>query len=401
MSQQMKYNKKINKNKVRLISFFLLLCSFELAAQEVIKLGMSAAMTGPSAAIGQQIKAGISAYFNLVNQQGGVRGRAIELITKDDGYEPELAAANVRTLIDDDKVLALIGNVGTPTAVVTSSIIDDKQTLLFGAYTGASILRAEPPSRYIINFRPSYAAEIEQIINGLLKLGIKANEIAFFTQRDSYGDAGYLAAKKTFGEIGFKDTAKLAHGRYRRNTVNVENAVATILAAEVEPKAIIMAGSYHASAKFIDIIRADLPEVMFFNLSFVGASALRDQLPKHVNNVYVNQVVPSIQAELPVVEEYLDAVKAFGVHQPNAISLEGFIIAKLFHQGLLAVKGPITRESIIDSLQNLMSFDVGLGVPLSLSKNDHQASDTLWLTRIYQGEIVATEWDQLKQRVVR
>ncbi len=235
------------KNKFLLVA--LLFLPHISYSAESIKLGMTAALTGSASELGLNMRAGIESYFSVINEQGGVNGRPIELIVKDDGYEPERAAKNMRSLIDQDNVLAILGNVGTPTAIVTVPIAQEKKILLFGAFSGGDVLRSDPASHYIINYRASYNEETAVMINGLLDIGIKPRQIAFFTQADSYGDTAYQGAIEALKKTGFDKTEQLVHARYTRNTVNVENAVANILDAAIEPKAIIMAAGYKASSK--------------------------------------------------------------------------------------------------------------------------------------------------------
>lgn len=381
----------------RIISIsVLLMFSLAASATENIKIGMTAALSGPSAALGTEMQAGIASYFHYVNKHGGVDGRKLELIVKDDGYEPERAGANMRSLIDEHNVVAVLGNVGTPTAVVTVPIANRYKTVLFGAFSGGDVLRTTPPSRYVINYRSSYAEETAEMIDGLLQSGIEPTQIAFFTQRDSYGDSGFNGAKKALQLQGFTDVDQLAHGRYTRNTVNVEDAVATILDAPIEPKAIILAGDSAASAKFIKLLQQELPDVWFLSLSFVNSHSLTKTLAGDVKNVVVMQVVPHWKAELPILKEYLLRLEQFdGSLDANFVSLEGYIAAKIFHQGLLNIEGEITKESIIDGLEQLSGLDIGLGVDIELNNSDHQAIDKLWLTYFKDGRFNTFSWDEL------
>ena len=256
---------KISK---KLIAQTLSVCMMFGSAQvfaDTVKVGMSAAFSGPTAALGNGVKSGVEAYFKEINAKGGINGNTLELVGYDDGYEPAKASPNMEKLIDQDNVIAVIGNVGTPTAVVTVPIANEKKTLLFGAFTGAGLLRKSPPDRYIINYRASYADETSAMIQGLMSSGIKPEEIAFFTQNDGYGDAGYNGAVKALKDAGFADADSLAHGRYTRNTTNVESGLATILDAEVEPKAVIMVGAYAPCAKFIQLAKESDG---FFSLRF-------------------------------------------------------------------------------------------------------------------------------------
>ncbi len=183
----------------------LLFCTslFADSAENPIKVGMTGAFSGPTAQLGLDVKQGIEVYFAKVNAAGGIDGRRLELIALDDRYEPNLAGPNMRQLIDKDGVLAMIGNVGAPPAVVTMPIANEKRVLLFGAFTGTEVLRKVPPDRYVINLRASYAEETAALVNGLLSIGIKPDEIAFFTQNDAYGDSGYEGAMKAIRKAGY------------------------------------------------------------------------------------------------------------------------------------------------------------------------------------------------------
>ncbi|TBR42873.1 ligand-binding receptor [Marinomonas agarivorans] len=355
---------------------------------------MSSALSGPASALGQGVKLGVDAYFSKVNKSGGVNGHTLSLIALDDGYEPKKAAPNMDTLIDKEKVVAVMGNVGTPTAVVTTPIANAKKTLLFGAFTGAGLLRKTPPDRYIINYRASYAEETSAMIEGLLSAGIKAEEIAFFTQNDGYGDAGYNGALKALKAKGV-DGASLAHGRYERNTTNVEDGLGTILDADVEPKAVIMVGAYKPCAAFIKLAKEELPETLFLNVSFVGSIPLLNELGSQAEGVIVTQVVPHYESSLPGVNDYRKDLAAFKADaKPDFVSLEGYLIAKIFVEGVKKATST-SREGIIDGLESLSSIDIGTGVPVTYNKSEHQASHKVWPTVIKGGKYVELDWNSL------
>jgi ABC-type branched-subunit amino acid transport system substrate-binding protein len=343
------------------------------------------------------MKIGVESYFKSVNGAGGVGGKTLRLIVLDDGYEPNRAAPNMRKLIDAEKVVAVMGNVGTPTAIVTVPIANEKKVLLFGAFTGAGVLRKDPAERYVINYRASYAEETADMITGLLSAGIKPEEIAFFTQNDGYGDAGYQGAISALKAAGFSDVQTLAHGRYTRNTLNIEDGLATILDSDIEPKAIIMVGAYGPCAKFIKLAKENFPDTRYLNVSFVGSNALARELGDSGEGVIVTQVVPHFNDSLALVDEYKNALAQFdGSAKPSFVSLEGYIIAKVFVEGLKGA-GSINRESIIDGLEGLTDLDIGMGFNLSYSKENHQASHKIWPTIIKNGEYVAFEWSDFKR----
>ncbi|MBF0135082.1 MAG: ABC transporter substrate-binding protein [Magnetococcales bacterium] len=355
---------------------------------------MSSAFSGLAAAMGEGMRQGVESHFRKISSDGGVHGQTVRLIALDDGYEPERTAPNVRRLIEEEKVIALIGNGGTPTAVVTVPIVQQMRTLLFGAYTGASLLRKKPPERYVVNYRASYREETAAMVTGLLNRGIKPEEIAFFTQNDSFGDDGYRGGIETLQAMGFSAAEKLPHGRYTRNTINVEEGLSTILAGKVDPKAIILVGSYKPCAAFIRLARRDLPNTLFLNVSFVGSEPLARELGAEAEGVIVTQVVPPLDSDLPLLHEFRQVMKDMGMNS-SLIALEGYLVARLFTLGLTKAGPDPTHESLVDALENLGTVDLGLDTPLHLSREEHQASHRIWPTVYRQGRFVTLDWKNL------
>ncbi|WP_018916584.1 ABC transporter substrate-binding protein [Vreelandella zhanjiangensis] len=365
-------------------------------AQAELKFGIVAPETGGAASMGLGMQEGINAYFAEINAAGGVNGQPLTLVARDDRYNPLLAAQHTRELSADESILAAIGNVGTPTAAVTVTVHNQQQMLLFGAFTGAGLLRQSPPDRYIINYRASYAEETATMINGLLEAGIAPEEIAFFTQNDSFGDAGYYGAISALHGEGFEDTDRLVHGRFTRGTRNIHQGLATILQAPVPPRAIIIVSTFGPAADFIREARKDLEDVLFLNVSFVGSQALVDELGDMAEGVMVTQVVPPLESTLPAVESYHAALKHYASDaEPSFISLEGYLAAKLFVEGLKSAGEQPDRESIVDGLLSLGNIDIGLEEPLMLNPDNHQASHAVWPTIIRNGHFEPVNWSSL------
>ena len=156
-----------------------------------IRFGISAALSGPTKELGQNMQRGILAAFNVANANGGVHGRQLRLIAADDGYEPARAAETMKQLFEKDQIFGVVGNVGTPTAVVAVPYALERKMLFFGAFTGAGLLRNDPPDRYVFNYRASYAEETEAMVRYLVKVRrLKLEHIAVFAQQDAYGELG-------------------------------------------------------------------------------------------------------------------------------------------------------------------------------------------------------------------
>jgi ABC-type branched-subunit amino acid transport system substrate-binding protein len=383
----------------------LFLYSTTVAAQEPgnkaeLVLGMSTALSGPAADLGKNMQQGVLTGFERANRNGGINGRKLRLIALDDGYEPTRTAPNMRQLIQKEKVIAVIGNVGTPTAIAAIPIANEQKTLLFAPFTGAGVLRKTPPDRYVINYRASYAEETAAMIDALIDTGkLKPKDIAFFTQRDGYGDAGYVGGITALKRHGLQNENAVVHARYERNTLAVENAVADVLFASTPPRAVIMVGAYAPCANFIKLAKEAGLDALFLNVSFVGSAPLARELGKKMNKVIVTQVVPHPQEKnLPVVKDYHDDLKKFDSSAvPTFGGLEGYIAARIFLKALENQKGTPNRESVINALQGLNEFDLGLGKPLHLSTTRHQASHRVWPTILLKGKFVPFVWKDIRK----
>ena len=333
-----------------------------------IVLGQSAAFSGPSAQLGIQFNQGAKLFFDQLNAAGGVGKRMVEIRTLDDGYEPDRCAENTRKLIADD-VFALFGYVGTPTSLAAVPLFNQAKVPFFAPFTGAESLR-QPFNRLIFHVRASYYDETALIVRQLVNLGVK--KIAVFHQIDAYGKAGLDGVNKALAE---HKLPLAGAATVERNSVDVAAAVEKLVAAK--PDAVVQIAAYGASAAFVRAARKAGFGGTFYNVSFVGTQALADELGKDGAGVVVSQVVPSpYQPSRQITREFLDAIKKAGDKvQPNYSSMEGFLAARIFTEGLrqAAASGKISRDSFISGMEGL-GTQVISGFPVSFGPNDHTAS---------------------------
>jgi branched-chain amino acid transport system substrate-binding protein len=352
-----------------------------------IRFGIVAPFSGSARELGRQMKLGIDTAFNRINDSGGVNGRMLRLIAADDGYEPTRTLDAMKQLYDKDQVFGFIGNVGTPTAAVAVPYALERRALFFGAFTGANILRNDPPDRYIFNYRASYAEETSAVVNYLIKIRrLQPRQIAVFAQQDSYGDAGFAGVAKALRTLGVADSAILRLN-YKRNTVDVDDAVNQLKAQKTPVRAVVMVATYRAAAKFIEKTREAYPGMIYSNVSFVGSTALADELmllgPRYASGVIVTQVVPAVGGYSSAVLEYKNALaKYFPGEVPDYVSLEGYISANMLIQGLKASGPQFDTEKLIDTLEAMRNVDLGLGTALTYGRAEHQASHKIWGTAI-------------------
>jgi ABC-type branched-subunit amino acid transport system substrate-binding protein len=331
------------------------------------------------------MKLGLHTYFRHINSQGGIAGRKIQLVALDDGYHPARALANMRALRERHKVFAVIGNIGTPTAKKALPYALENKFVFFGAYTGADLLRKDPPDRYIFNYRASYDEETAAIVKYLLEIRrLSLDQMAVFSQQDSFGKTAYDSLAKTWRRRGY-DPTKILHTGYQRNTTKVGNAVRQI-AGRKDIRAVIMAAAYRPSARFIHDVRKSRPEMIFANLSFVDSEALADELrtfdPRDADGVIVTQVVPPIDSQSTAVLKYRELLqKYYPDESPSFISLEGYVNAALFVEGLRRAGDDLTTASLIDALESIHDLDMGLGTPIRFGPSEHQGSHKVWGSR--------------------
>ncbi|HEX7248873.1 MAG TPA: ABC transporter substrate-binding protein [Burkholderiales bacterium] len=339
-----------------------------------IVVGQAAVFSGPAAQLGIQMRNGILSYLNYVNERGGVNGRKIELVTEDDKYEANQAQAASRRLIEEKKVFALLGYVGTPTGTEHIKVTAPAKVPLVGMFTGAEALRV-PMSRYIFHVRASYYDETEKIVEQVLSVGGK--KIAVFYQDDGYGLAGLQGVQIAMNKRNLKIDAL---GKFERNTLKVEEAVKTINA--VQPDAVVMIGAYAACAAFIKQMKAAGSAATFYNVSFVGSTSLASALGKDGVGVAISQVVPfPWGTAVPVVKEYQHAAAKAGYKDFNFGALEGFLVAKVFVEGLRRAGKNLTREGFVDALEKMEDYDAG-GFYISYSPKNHAGSKFVDLTII-------------------
>ncbi len=355
---------------------------------EEIRFGISAPLSGPAKDLGQQMRLGIEAAFQAENDDGGVNGRMLRLIAADDGYEPARTAETMKQLYERDQVFGFIGNVGTPTAVVAAPYALQHRALFFGAFTGANLLRRDPPDRYIFNYRASYAEETGAVVHYLIKVRkLKPEQIAVFAQQDSYGDSGYSGVEKAMRTIRGGNGGYILRVGYARNTIDVDTAIQQLKAHKTPIKAVVMVAAYRAAAKFIEKSRALYPGLIYTNVSFVGSTSLRDELmllgPKYANGVIVTQTVPPLDGNLPLVLQYKAALaKYFRGEALDYVSFEGYVAAETLIEGLRRAGPALDTEKAVDALESMHSLELGLGVPIGFSRSEHQASHKVWGTQL-------------------
>ena len=432
------------------------------AEDATLVIGQSAPVSGTNQALGTQMKLGIELAFAEKNAAGGIRGRQLKLEFKDDAYTPELAESAARTLTDartmttapkcpttttpavagqapisdtamergPNAVLAVLGNVGTPTMVRSAPVVVETGTIFFGAFTGAATIlrddRAGPCKQYIFNVRASYAQEARATMEYFKKRSVADYQhVISFDQNDSFGQAGYDGIVQAYKDVvgafppGADSMNPIIRFRYTRNddtsvpaqAVAAEAYIASLLTGNslTHHVGIMMTDTYGAGANFIEHLRkwqfandaqqtqldkANRVKLYFSNVSFVGPNSLAERLQSLGNvttpqgplpfteSVVVSQVVPNYQSDSSEVIAAYNRLIAPSGAQPSFTSLEGYISARVFIAGLEAHQGPFTPTELVKTFEKLPDLSLGLGASSGFSATNHQYSNSVWGTLI-------------------
>ena len=352
--------------------------TFALAEDGVTKdrivFGQIAALEGPAQALGQGMRQGILAAFAEANRAGGVAGRKLELKSADDSYEPQKMIEAMKKMLAEDKVFAIVGTVGTPTANAGQPIATEAKVPFIGPFTGAEFLR-NPYKRYVVNIRTSYFQETEAWIEHLTKdLGI--TKIAILYQDDTFGLAGLDGVKMAMAK---RNMSLVASGTFRRNTTAVKSALLEIMKAN--PEAVVTVGPYKPIAEFFKLARQAKMDAVFVAISFVGSDALAQEMGDKGGGVIVSQVVPFPgDTSLPVVASYQAALAALDPEaKPGFVSLEGYLVGRLVIEALKRVPGEPTREALLDVITSTGAFDLD-GIELIYGPAKNQGMDQVFFT---------------------
>ena len=351
--------------------------------EDRVVFGQSAAFSGPAAELGIGMQLGIRAAFAEANRAGGIEGRRVELVSRDDAYEPEAAVTNTRKLIEEDQVFALIGPVGTPTSRSATPVAAAAGVPYVAPFTGAGFLRNDDWNN-IVNLRASYAQETEEMVERLtVDLGIERIGVMF--QDDSFGRAGYFGALAALEHRGMEP---VAIGFYPRNTTAIKSALLDLRAGD--PEAVIVVGAYQPVAALITWARSTGFDPVFITLSFVGSNALATRLAAEGGGegVYVTQVVPfPFDESIPVVASYQAALSQISPEtRPGFVSLEGYIAGRLALAGMAECGTQLTRGCFLDALLGADELDID-GFALRFGEGqaiteDNQGSDAVFVTVI-------------------
>lgn len=358
-----------------------------------IRIGSCSALSGPASFLGIQTQVGALAYFHVVNSQGGIYGRTIELKSRDDGYDPEQAPGCFKSLTGDN-IFVMGFFVGTPTAAKYVPMAGAEKIPVVGLFTGAQMLY-EPLKHNIINVRASYFDEAREQVDHLWQVrGIR--KIGVIYQDDAFGKTVLEGVQQALAKHEAKPAAL---GTFQRNTLDISSGLNEV--RDAKPEAVIVVGPYAPVAAILKQAQASGWHPLFLTVSFVGTEGLISAAGSDAEGVVITQVVPPYdRTDLPTIKLYRDALDQYmSGTSPSFVSLEGFVDAMVLVEGLRVAGKDLTREKFISAIESLHDHDMGLGrdFVLHYTPKDHKGFDSVYTTVIRNGRpVVVDNWMSLE-----
>ncbi len=320
-----------------------------LAADLVI--GQSAPLTGANADLGKDIRDGALAYFGKINAAGGIGGKKITLVTLDDKNDAKLAAENTKTLVTEQKVVALFGYASSTLSVPAMPLVKEQKVPFFAPFTGADAIRVQ--NDFVYTIRATYADEIQKIVG--FWGGVGASQVTVLHYNDAIGKQNFETVSRALEKFGKKPVSVAIARNVDISPADVQAVIAS------DPQILVVTTLYAPIAQLVTALKAQNKQYVTTSLSFAGASQLAKALGKNAAGISVALTVPlPSQRSLPVVKECNDAWAA--AERKDALSvtaLEACIAAKILVSGLQGAGREPSRATLQKSLSALSRVDTG------------------------------------------
>ena len=356
-----------------------------------ILIGSCSALDGPARVLGRQTVLGASAYLHMVNDEGGLYGRKIQLQAFDDSYDPDRAPACFKRMLKEG-VFALGFFVGTPTAKVYIPLAQEEKIPVVGLFTGAQMLY-EPLKHEVINVRASYYDETREQVDKLWEQNIR--KIGVIYQDDPFGKAVLDGVKLALQK---HNATPVGMGHFTRGSVEIEEGLKETMAAR--PQAIIVAGPYAPAAAIVKQAHAAGWRPQFLTVSFVGTEEFIKEAGADAEGTIITQVMPPYdRTDYPTVAQYRKCLTKYSPGEPPSfVSFEGFVDAMVMVEGLKRAGKELTREKFIAAIESIHDLNVGLGprLVLNYSSTDHKGFDSVYPTVVKGGQaVLLMDWSSV------
>jgi branched-chain amino acid transport system substrate-binding protein len=359
--------------------------------KEII-VGAGLDLTGAVANWGVNIKAGMEAVFNRVNEAGGVHGRKIKLIAYDHVYQPPKAVTNAKRLVERDKVFVMMGHLGTPTTKAIKEYLETQQVPNIFPATLASMWTTS--GKWHMGDLATYADQTWLIVDYLVK-DRKIKKIASFYQDDEYGLDGHLAGRARLKQY---ELAYAAEVDYKRADIDFSSQAAKLKQSGAE--AVILQAVYREPPRLAEQCHAIGYHPLFIGPSPIVVDKTIELGGKHVEGVMGVEVYPLPTDAGPFLDLYRADMKKYSPNLAlDTTNLYGYQKAALFVEALQRTGQNLTRDSLLNAIESIKDWDPGWGLKYTYGgENRRGMSRAGRLVTVKDGKWTKTsEWIELME----
>jgi branched-chain amino acid transport system substrate-binding protein len=361
-----------------------------------VTIGAFQDQSGAAAVVGINMRKGMEAYFNWVNAQGGVNGRKIKFIVEDDGFQAARAIAATKKLVEQDKVFALVGTLGTPGVAATIDYIMEKQIPSIYQGTGISAL-AYPPKKYFFPVQPNYISE-GRIVATYVVDNLKMKRIAVACEQTDIGTEGLRGVREQLAIYKMEPVEVVNFG-----AADVDFSSQILKLMRAKPEAVIIYSTIKPAAGFLKQAKVMGLEAQFLT-TYVNADPI--QMPGLAGDACVGLIAPGW---VPVLGNDADSTKYLEIYQatypkemPSAFAAAGFIAGEVFCEGLKRAGKNPTREGLIAAMESLRDWDGIMAKGITYTPEFRSGKASMYFMRFAkpkfeEGSVeVVSDWIKLK-----
>jgi len=352
--------------------------------------------SGAAAVVGINMRKGMEAYFNWVNAQGGVNGRKIKFIVEDDGFQAARAIAATKKLVEQDKVFALVGTLGTPGVAATIDYIMEKQIPSIYQGSGISAL-AFPPKKYIFPVQPNFISE-GRIVATYVVENLKMKRVAVACEQTDIGTEGLRGVREQLAMYKMEPVEVVNFG-----AADVDFSSQILKLMRAKPDAVIIYSTLKPAAGFLKQAKVMGLDAQFLT-TYVNADPI--QMPALAGDACVGLIAPGW---VPVLGNDVDSVRYLEIYQatypkemPSAFAAAGFIAGEVFCEGLRRSGKNPTREGLIAAMESLRDWDGIMAKGISYTPEFRSGKASMYFMRFAkpkfeEGSVeVISDWVKLK-----
>lgn len=342
------------------------------STQEPLYIGCTLDLSRSLAQQGEMLKRGVLLKIDKVNEEGGIKGRPIQVIFMDDGYTPERARQNIQTFIKTYNSSLTLASIGSPTLEAYLDLVKNKKVFVFFPNTGAPIFR-DPTLTNLVHWRASYQQEGKELTHYVQET-YQAFKFVFIYQDDSFGKGALQGALEALENIKDTQIIKIPYAQFSLDIADLIKAV-----KEHNPRAIGFFSTPLVALEFLRKAPADLlTNKKLFGLSDLSEDFFLKAIAQQRLSFVIAQVVPPLKTvNWPLLKEYQNLLTHAG-HYSTAFTLEGFISASLMVDILQKIDGEITDEKINTVLETMKNYDYQ-GMKLNFNPQTRELTRYLWL----------------------